>query len=140
MCIEKATGEHLSDYVSKHFWQPMGAENEALWQLDEAPDGIKKAYCCIASNARDFARFGKLYLNNGKWNDKEILDSAFVKNVLLLVLKKKPRIWLRLVDAQLLGKDLYYMRGHLGQFVIVIPEDKLIIVRFRPFKRNTNYI
>ena len=57
MCIEKATGEHLSDYVSKHFWQPMGAENEALWQLDEAPDGIEKAYCCIASNARDFARF-----------------------------------------------------------------------------------
>ena len=64
MCIEKATGEDLSDYVSQHFWQPMGAENEALWQLDEATDGIEKAYCCIASNARDFARFGKLYLNN----------------------------------------------------------------------------
>ena len=33
-----------------------------------------------------------------------------------------------------LGKDLYYMRGHLGQFVIVIPEDKLIIVRLGHLK------
>lgn len=51
MCIEKATGEYLSDYVSKNFWQPMGAENEAFWQLDHEPDGIEKSYCCIASNA-----------------------------------------------------------------------------------------
>ena len=33
-----------------------------------------------------------------------------------------------------LGKDLYYMRGHLGQFVIVIPEDELIIVRLGHLK------
>ena len=53
MCIEKATGEYISDYVSKNFWQPMGAENEALWQLDHENDGIEKAFCCIASNARE---------------------------------------------------------------------------------------
>lgn len=129
MCVEKATGEHLSDYVSKHFWQPMGAENEALWQLDEAPDGIEKAYCCIASNARDFARFGKLYLNNGKWNGQQLLDSSFVKKCITPRFEKSPEYgygwWLH----NFLGKDLYYMRGHLGQFVIVIPEDELIIVR-----------
>ena len=79
MCLEKATGVYLSDYVSKHFWQPMGAENEALWQLDHNDDGIEKAYCCIASNARDFARFGKLYKQNGNWNGKQLLDSTFVK-------------------------------------------------------------
>jgi hypothetical protein len=33
-----------------------------------------------------------------------------------------------------LGKKLYYMRGHLGQFVIVIPEDQLIIVRLGHLK------
>ena len=36
--------------------------------------------------------------------------------------------------AKFLGKDIYYMRGHLGQFVIVIPEDKLIIVRLGHIK------
>lgn len=129
MCIEKATGQYLSDYVSTQFWQPMGAENEALWQLDDKSTGIEKAYCCIASNARDFARFGKLYLNNGKWNGKQLLDSTFVKKCITPRFKASPEYgygwWLH----NFLGKDLYYMRGHLGQFVIVIPKDDLIIVR-----------
>lgn len=134
MCVEKATGQYLSDYVSEHFWQPMGAENEALWQLDHESEGIEKAYCCIASNARDFARFGKLYLNNGNWNGKQLLDSAFVKKCITPRFAESPEYgygwWLH----NFLGKDLYYMRGHLGQFVIVIPEDELIIVRLGHIK------
>jgi len=134
MCIEKATGEYLSDYVSKHFWQPMGAENEALWQLDHEPDGIEKAYCCIASNARDFARFGKLYLNNGSWNGQQILDSTFIKKSITPRFAESPEYgygwWMHTIN----GKDLYYMRGHLGQFVIVIPQDNLIVVRLGHLK------
>jgi CubicO group peptidase (beta-lactamase class C family) len=134
MCIEKATGEYVSDYVSKHFWQPMGAENEALWQLDHENDGIEKAYCCIASNARDFARFGKLYLNNGNWKGNQILDSTFIKKCITPRFSESPQYgygwWLH----NFLGKDLYYMRGHLGQFVIVIPQDNLIIVRLGHLK------
>ena len=134
MCVEKATGEYLSNYVSKNFWQPMGAENEALWQLDHEPDGIEKAFCCISSNARDFARFGKLYKQNGKWNGKQILDSTFVKKCITPKFKDAPEYgygwWLHNIN----GKELYYMRGHLGQFVIVIPEDDLIIVRLGHLK------
>lgn len=128
MCIEKAVGKSLADYVSEKFWKPMGAENEALWQTDKE-DGIVKAYCCIASNARDFARFGKLYKQNGKWNGQQILDSTFVAT------STRPRFtdsadygygwWL----SDYNHKEIYYMRGHLGQYVIVIPEDDLIIVR-----------
>ena len=134
MCIEKATGEYLSDYVSKNFWQPMGAENEALWQLDHENDGIEKAYCCIASNARDFARFGKLYKQNGKWNGQQLLDSAFVKKTITPRFEASPEYGYGWWMAKFLGKDIYYMRGHLGQFVIVIPKDDLIIVRLGHLK------
>ena len=134
MCIEKATDEYVSDYVSKNFWQPIGAENEALWQLDYENGGIEKAYCCIASNARDFARFGKLYKQNGKWNGKQILDSTFVKKCITPRFKNSPQYgygwWLHTIK----GKKLFYMRGHLGQFVIVIPEDDIIIVRLGHLK------
>ena len=134
MCVEKATGQYLSDYVSENFWKPMGAENEALWQLDNAPDGIEKAYCCIASNARDFARFGKLYLNNGNWNGNQILDSTFVKKSITPRFSESPEYGYGWWMHKHLGKTLYYMRGHLGQFVIVIPEDQLIIVRLGHLK------
>jgi hypothetical protein len=33
-----------------------------------------------------------------------------------------------------MGKDMYYLRGHLGQFVIVIPQDDIIIVRLGHIK------
>lgn len=134
MCIEKATGEYLSDYVSKNFWKPMGAENDALWQLDHKNDGIEKAYCCIASNARDFARFGKLYRDFGKWNGKQLLDSAFVAKSIRPRFANSPQygygFWLHKIN----GKQLFYMRGHLGQFVIVVPEDNVIIVRLGHIK------
>src|SRR5690606_22081684 len=78
MVLEKATGQTLSSYLSESFWKPMGMESDALWQLDSEESGMEKAYCCIASNARDFARFGKLYKDHGKWNGRQLLDSAYV--------------------------------------------------------------
>jgi CubicO group peptidase (beta-lactamase class C family) len=128
MCIEKAVGKSLATYVSDSFWKPMGAENEALWQTDKA-GGIVKAYCCVASNARDFARFGKLYKQSGKWNGTQLLDSAFIAKSTTPRFADSPEYgygwWLNNYK----NKKIFYMRGHLGQYVIVIPEDDLIIVR-----------
>ncbi|HEU4497544.1 MAG TPA: serine hydrolase [Flavobacterium sp.] len=128
MVIEKATGEKLADYVASNFWQPLGAENDALWQLDRE-GGIEKAYCCIASNARDFARFGKLYKQNGKWNGEQILEASFVKKCTSPRFEDAPMYGYGWWISDYLGKHIYYMQGHLGQYVIVIPEDDLIIVR-----------
>ena len=56
----------------------MGAKHPALWNTD-VKRGDEKAFCCINSNARDFARLGKLYLNQGNWNGTQLLDSNYVK-------------------------------------------------------------
>jgi CubicO group peptidase (beta-lactamase class C family) len=129
MVIEKASGENLSNYLSEKFWIPMGMQNDALWQLDSQESGMEKAYCCIASNARDFARFGKLYKNKGKWNGKQLLDSAFVVRSTVPRFKENPEYGYGFWLSDYKGKDIFYMRGILGQYVIVIPEDDLIIVR-----------
>lgn len=129
MVLERATGRTLSQYLSESLWKPMGMENDALWQLDGEKSGMEKAYCCIASNARDFARFGKLYKDQGNWKGEQLLDSSYV------ALSTRPRFedspqygygwWLE----NHLDREIFYMRGILGQYVIVIPEDDLIIVR-----------
>jgi CubicO group peptidase (beta-lactamase class C family) len=128
MVIEKATNKSLADFVSENFWQPLGAENEAFWQTDKK-DGIVKAYCCFASNARDFARFGKLYKQNGKWNGQIILDSSFVAKSITPRFKSAPQYGYGWWLCEFKNKRIFYMHGHLGQYVIVIPEDDLIIVR-----------
>ena len=106
----------------------MGAENDALWQTDKK-DGIVKAFCCVASNARDFARFGKLYKQYGKWNGKQLLDSTFVAKSITPRFKESPEYGYAWWLSDYKGKKIFYMRGHLGQYVIVIPQDELIIVR-----------
>lgn len=128
MVIEKATGKKLENYVSESFWKPMGAEHEALWQTDNK-DGIIKAFCCVASNARDFARFGKLFNHYGKWNHQQIIDSAFVAKSITPRFKTAPQYGYGWWLSTFRGKKVAYMRGHLGQNVIIIPEDHIIIVR-----------
>ena len=128
MIIEKATGKSLANYVAENFWEPMGAENEALWQTDHK-GGIVKAYCCFASNARDFARFGKLYKQHGKWNGVQLLDSTFIAKSTVPRFSASPEYGYGFWTCQYKYKKIFYMRGHLGQYVIVIPQDDLIIVR-----------
>lgn len=129
MVIEKATGKKLYDYLTESFWKALGSENQTLWQVDSKENDLVKAYCCISSNAKDFARFGKLYKDHGKWNGKQVLDSAFIAKSLTPRFSESPQYgygwWLQKRE----DKSFFMMRGHLGQYVIVEPTDNVIIVR-----------
>ena len=136
MIIEKATGTSLSNYLSQKFWDPMGAENLALWQIDSEESGMEKAYCCIAATARDFARFGKLYIDKGKWGDTEILDSSFVELSLNPVFDDSPFYGYGWWLYEFEGKKVFTMNGHRGQFVISFPNENIIIVRQGDFNNK----
>ncbi|WP_121666003.1 serine hydrolase domain-containing protein [Mesonia aquimarina] len=136
MVIEKATQKKLSNYLSESFWKPLGMQTSALWQLDSKKSGLEKAYCCIASNARDFAKFGKLYSHFGNWNGKQLLDSSFVKKSIEPRFKESPQYGYGFWLSNFKNKKIFSMRGILGQYVISIPEDDLIIVRLG-HKRQT---
>lgn len=133
MVIEQATGKKLSDYASEKLWKPIGAEREARWSLDHS-NGIEKAYCCIYSNARDFARIGKLYLDSGRWSGQQIVSEKYVLNSIspaALSDKGQPnkeygyQWWI----GEFSGRKVFYARGILGQYLLVLPKEKMIIVR-----------
>lgn len=141
--LEKVTGKTVSDYASEKLWIPIGAKNTAYWSLDKK-DGTEKASCCFNSNARDFARIGKLYLDSGKWNGKQLVSLDYVLNSI------KPA---DLIDEsgkknekygyqwwtipQYKGHDIFYMRGILGQYVLCIPDQKMIVIRLGHKREKT---
>jgi CubicO group peptidase (beta-lactamase class C family) len=129
MVLQTATKRQLANYLEESFWQPMGFENPAIWQIDDEENRLVKAYCCLGSNARDFARFGKLYKDFGKWNGRQLLDSAFVAKSIRPRFPESPEYGYGFWLSDFLEKKIFAMRGILGQYVIVIPEDDLIIVR-----------
>ena len=139
MVIEKASGKGLSEYLSESFWKPLGMNDDALWQVDSKESGMEKAYCCIASNARNFAKFGKLFINNGKWEKSQLLDSAYISKASSPRFKDTPYYGFGFWLSDHRDKEIFYMRGILGQYVIMIPEDDLVIVRLgRKLIRSTN--
>lgn len=134
LILEKVTGKSMSAYASEKLWTPVQAMHAAQWSVDK-PGGNEKAYCCFNSNARDFARIGKLYLNFGNWNGKQLVDSAYVKESItpapIVYTDGKSNScygfqWWLLEYKQ---HNIFYARGILGQYVIVIPDQQLIIVR-----------
>jgi CubicO group peptidase (beta-lactamase class C family) len=127
LIIERATGQKLSEYLSTKLWKPLNATDSADWMIDKE-DGIEKAYCCINSNALDFARFGQLYLDGGKWNGVQLIDSAFVTATLSPDLEPHYGYSWWLYDTQY-KYPAYAMRGVNGQYVIIIPALDLVAVR-----------
>ena len=100
-------------------------------------------FCCINSNARDFARLGRLYLNHGNWNGEQLIDSSYVNDATVMadLLDENGNIninygyqfWL----AERQGVSIYYARGLWGQYVICIPEKNMIVVRlWRKFGKH----
>ena len=139
MVVKEAISETSMDlptYLSSTLWGPMGLENDALWQLDDAENRLPKTYCCIASNARDFARFGKLYKDFGKWNGQQLLDSTFVATSIKPRFAENPEYGYGFWLSNFMDKEIFVMRGILGQYVITIPQDNIIIVRLGHHRGN----
>lgn len=133
LLLEKATGQPLGVYAATKLWQPLGAEYPALWSTDHE-NGHTKAYCCFNSNTRDFARLGKLMLDSGKWNGVPIIDSAYyaasikacgIKDTKGQACDYYGYQWW--IDPE--HPEIFYARGILGQYIIVIPSKQTIIVR-----------
>lgn len=126
LAVMKATGQTLSEYASEKLWKPLGSTHSAVWHLDNK-DGKELAFCCFNTNARDFARFGQMMLQGGNYNGKQILDSAFVATATVPFVEPFYGHSFWICDDY--GTHIYYQRGILGQYIIVLPEYDMVVVR-----------
>lgn len=76
--LEKASGEKVTTLLTKYLWQPLGAESDALWNLDDQK--MVKAFCCLNATAADFAKLGRLYLKQGNWQGKQVVSRNWINS------------------------------------------------------------
>ena len=130
-CLEAATGIKIYDYASEKLWTPLGAESDAFWHLDETDNAL--SYCCYNATARDYGRLGKLILDNGYWNGERIVDSSFLQSATTPGTHQYYGLsfWLGTVPSDQSEEKHPYVafKGHLGQWIIVLPKSDLVIVR-----------
>lgn len=130
IAIERATGKTISAYLEEKIWKPVGMEFPASWSVDSRKHQTVKAFCCINARALDFARFGRLYLNNGNWNGKQIVPKAWVKQSTRIVNdSRESQGYPYTYQWRVTEKGSFFAKGMLGQYIYVDPQKKIIIVR-----------
>lgn len=116
---------NLSDYLSRKLWQPLGMNDDAPWHLDNS--GMELVFCCINTNARNFAKLGLLMMNDGKWNGEQLVPQDYIHKMVSPVSIDSYGLstWLS-YDTQI---PFYWFSGHLGQYIINVPEHNMVVVR-----------
>ena len=129
----------ISAYLQEKIWQPLQMEYDATWSLDQKKNGIEKTFCCINARARDFAKIGRLYLNKGKWNGKQIISENWVTQSTKIE-TTNGSAWYYQYQWWLPTKTGDFMaEGILGQFIYVNPAKNLIIVRLGKNEGKTDW-
>lgn len=80
MLLEKVTGKRLSVYLKEKLWDPMGMEHDAQWIIDET--GMELALGGLNISLRDYAKLGLLYLQKGRWKDKQLVPAEWIERAI----------------------------------------------------------
>jgi CubicO group peptidase (beta-lactamase class C family) len=131
--VEQATGMPLGEFAAERIFEPIGMEQVEWWQDAE---GHTLAYCCLDATSRDLARFGQLYLQDGRWAGEQVVPEEWVADSLEPAETSLAdgaelygyQWWLGL-DEEGLPEDAFAAQGHDGQWIYVVPSLDLVVVR-----------
>jgi CubicO group peptidase (beta-lactamase class C family) len=144
MILERATGQPVAVYLQEKIWKPLGMEYPASWSLDSEKSGFEKMESGINARAIDFAKFGRLFLNNGNWDGRQIISEEWVRATTAPD-PADDRPWITFPSYKERGgyyhdhwwgmvrEDGHYefmASGHLGQNIFICPQTDLVIVRY----------
>ncbi|TDC59728.1 class A beta-lactamase-related serine hydrolase [Actinomadura sp. GC306] len=122
--VAEATGVPYHVYVQRKIWGPAGMASKAY--LGNDSNGNSMGYCCYYATARDFARFGLLYLNGGKAGGRQVVPASWVAESTRPSAPFKPgygfQWWLD-------GDGGFSASGLGGQLIWVSPRHGVVIVK-----------
>lgn len=76
MLLEEVTGQSVAKNLEEKIWTQIGMERDAYYMVDDT--GTAWALGGLNATLRDYSKFGQLYLNNGRWNNKQIIPEDWV--------------------------------------------------------------
>jgi len=143
LIIERATKNNVSEYLEEKLWTQIDTEYDALFALDSKKSGFELMPSMLVARAIDYAKFGRLYLNNGKWNDKQVISEQWISESTMED-RSIPRKYYPDYMGSGVNRTFYKYQwwghanndstysflavGNLGQTIYIIPHEKIIIV------------
>lgn len=125
-----SSDEAFLSYMRERLFAPLGIRN-AIFEQDMSGTPVGSSYLYIT--AKDFARFGQMYLDDGCVDDERILPEGWVDYTCTPASNSENRygafFWLnRGGKYPDVPKDMYWCDGHDGQCIFIIPSCQLVVV------------
>jgi CubicO group peptidase (beta-lactamase class C family) len=133
LVLERTTGTSVANFMATRLWQPLGAEADATWNLDSERSGFEKMESGLNARPVDYARFGLLFLHNGKWKGRRIVSKAWVRAATRAGSPTGPGYYANYRYFWWLDPDRpgrFYALGKYGQYIYVAPDADTVVVRF----------
>ncbi|MGF7141541.1 serine hydrolase domain-containing protein [Roseimarinus sediminis] len=135
--ITEVSGKSTKKYAEEYLCKPLGIR---IINWFQSPGGIYRGSNTLYLTSRDIARFGDLYLSNGKLNGKQILskkwiDKSLTRHIEITLQVNKDFLingvgysW---ITGTIHNKDVYIASDLNGVFIINIPSEDITIVTTR---------
>ena len=127
--IRSATGVHADRYAEQHLFAPLGIRD---WQWKRTPTGHPDTEGGLYLGARDLAKIGQLYLDDGVWQGRRILPAGWAREATarhVANVNDNPGSpgygyqWWR-YDRR--GAEVWAGNGFGGQFLVVLPAQRMV--------------
>jgi CubicO group peptidase (beta-lactamase class C family) len=135
LVLARAIGRPIAEYLEQKIWQPIGAEADATWLVDNS--GQEVTLCCLNAVLRDYARFGLLLAHDGNWRGRQIIPAGWVLEATTVHLDQ-PHLWPgTAMETEGYGyqtwilpgeRRMFMLVGANGQRIYVDPRSKLVMV------------
>ncbi len=130
----------ITEYMQERVWIPLGMESAGIWSLDHAGDGLEKTWCCLSATPPDLLKIGRLYLQNGVWEGRQVLPAEWVQESTQLGAIpdsmwddnfRRIGIWNYGYQWWLVSKEdgSYLANGKDGQYLYINPAKDTVILR-----------
>ena len=128
--LERVTRGTVCAYLEEKIWKPLGMEYPASWSLDSQRCGMEKMESGLNARAIDFAKFGRLYLQHGEWNGRQVVPANWVVESTTVEANADWTNYKYLWWIPRSGKGRFMAVGNLGQFIYVAPDKDCVMLRF----------
>jgi CubicO group peptidase (beta-lactamase class C family) len=134
--LEKVTGIDIKKFTTQFLLQPLGIKHFE-WTKQES--GLISAWAGLRMRSRDLLKFGMLYLNEGKWNGKQIIPAHLVQQSLtsqittpfgdsLLHLGYSNQFWVFTDNINGIPANYSRASGNGGQIIVIDRQNKVVMV------------
>lgn len=141
MLLTRATGHTVTDYLAEKLWQPLGMQSNGYWLIDDRE--MEMVFFGLNATARDYAKLGELYRNEGVWREQQIVPRDWVR---ASVTADAPHLQYGASENSIFplgyGYQWWVLDGDQGeysavgvynQFIYVNPAERLVIVKLSAY-------